>query len=248
VKRAFVVVGVLAVLLPASASAGNLTIRAGGFFPRAEGAGCDSLPDVPQAPLFCGVSDLYTLFGSGDERPPGIAREDWRGFTGGAAYFTKVARNVEVGVSVDGYSRRLDTSYRDYTRPNGSEIRQALRLQIVPMAVALRLVPTSRRARLSPYVEVGADAISYKYEEFGDFIDFGFDDLPVESDAFVSEGFGFGFHAAGGLKIPISTDFSIVGEGRYLWAKDRMGDDFGFSDYEIDLGGWSATIGFNVRF
>jgi hypothetical protein len=234
VNRAWVVLGALALAVPASVSAGNLTIRGGGFFPRAEST------------LFSDISDLYTREGFGDTQPPGIQKSDWRGFTGGIAYFSKVTRNVELGVSVDGYGRRLDTSYRNYTRPDGSEIQQTLRLRTVPIGLSLRFVPTSRRARLAPYVEFGGDAISYKYEEFGDFIDFFDDSRPILADSFVSEGFGFGFHVAGGLKVPINPDFSIVGEGRYLWAKDQMPDDFRNS--EIDLGGWSATVGFNVRF
>jgi hypothetical protein len=241
-----VVWGVFALAVPASASAGNLTIRGGGFFPRADGASCAAPREGPKAPLFCDLTDLYTRVGfGGDEIPPGLEKSDWKGFTGGIAYFSKVSRNVELGVSVDGYSRELDTSYRRYTRPSGDEIQQTLRLTTVPIGFSVRFGPTSRRPRLAPYLEVGADAISYKYEEFGDFIDFFDDELPVLPDSFVSEGFGFGFHVAGGLKVPISHDFSIVGEGRYLWAKDQMEDDF---DNEIDLGGWSATVGFNIRF
>jgi opacity protein-like surface antigen len=231
---AFVVAAVL--FVPAGASAGNLTLRAGGFFPRT------------QSTLFTDISDLYTRVGSGDDPDllPGIEKSDWAGLTGGIAYFSKVAPNVELGVSIDGYGRRLDTSYRNYTRPDGSEVEQTLRLVMVPIGLSLRIVPTSRRARIAPYLEVGADAIHYKYEEFGDFIDFFDDGLPVEGDSFVSEGFGFGFHVAAGLKVPLNPDFSIVGEGRYQRAKRQMADDFRNS--EIDLGGWSATVGINVRF
>jgi len=234
VNRAWVVWGALALAVPASASAGNLTLRVGGFFPSAE------------SNLFADVNELYTRVGSGDEQPPGIEKSDWVGATGGLAYFTKVAPNVELGVSVDGYGRQIDTSYRNYTRPSGSEIEQTLRVRMVPIGLSIRFVSTSRRTRVAPYLEFGGDLISYKYEEFGDFIDFFDDDLPVLDDAFVSEGFGFGFHVAAGLKIPINHDFSIVGEGRYQRAKDQMTDDF--RDYEIDLSGWSATVGFNIRF
>jgi hypothetical protein len=234
VRKAWVVWGALALAVPASASAGNLTIRGGGFFPQAD------------SNLFSDISDLYTREGFGDVQPPGIQRSDWDSFTGGMAYFSKVARNVELGVSVDFYSKEIDTSYRNYTRPDGSEIFQTLRLRTVPVALAIRFVPTGRRTRIAPYVEFGGDAIAYQYEEFGDFIDFFDDDLPVIPDSFISDGWGFGFHVAGGLKVPINPDFSIVGEGRYQWAKDQMDDDF--RNNEIDLSGWSATIGFNVRF
>jgi Outer membrane protein beta-barrel domain len=234
VNRAWAVLAAVVLAVPASVSAGNLTLRGGGFFPRAEST------------LFTDDSDLYTRVGSGDAQPPGIEKSDWVGFSGGIAYFSRVAPNVELGVSIDGYERQIDTSYRNYTRPDSSEILQTLRLRMVPIGLSLRIGPTSRRARLAPYLELGGDAISYKYEEFGDFIDFFDDNLPVVADSFVSEGFGFGFHVAAGLKVPINHDFSIVGEGRYQRAKDQMGDDF--RNHEIDLSGWSATVGFNIRF
>jgi Outer membrane protein beta-barrel domain len=234
VNRAWAVVAAAVLAIPASVSAGNLTLRGGGFFPSAD------------SNLFNDDTDLYTRVGSGDVDPPGIGKSDWKGLTGGIAYFSKISRNVELGISVDGYSRQLDTSYRSYTRPDGSEIEQTLRLRMIPVGVSIRFVPTSRRASVAPYLEFGGDAIAYKYEEFGDFIDFFDDSLPVLSDSFVSEGVGFGFHAAAGLKIPISPDFSLVGEGRFQHAKHQMGDDF--RNNEIDLSGWSATVGFNIRF
>ncbi len=232
-NRAWVVLGALALAVPASA-AGNLTLRAGAFFPRAESS------------IFVDDSLIYTRAGYGDAIPPGLEKSDWVGFTGGVAYFSKIAPNLELGFSIDGYSREFETSYRNYARPDGSEVRQTLRLRMVPLAVALRIGPTGRRAKVAPYLELGGDAISYKYEEFGDFIDFFDDSLPIETDSFVSEGWGFGFHVAAGLKIPINPDFSIVGEGRYQHAKSQMDDDF--SNHKIDLSGWSATVGFNVRF
>lgn len=234
-KRAAAVLAALIASLPASAFAGNLTFRFGGFFPRAE------------SNLFADASEFYTLYtGFGAETPPGLQPSDWNDFTFGAAYFTKVANGIELGVSIDGYNQELDTAYREFVREDDSEIYQTLRLTIVPMSLAVRFTPTSSRKRIAPYLEIGGDAIYYKYEEYGDFIDFFDPSLPVVPDSFYSDGWGFGFHAAAGLKVPVTRDFSIVGEGRYQWAKDDMDDDF--RSNEIDLSGWSATIGFNIRF
>jgi hypothetical protein len=234
VNRAWVLVAAAVLAVPLSASAGDLTLRVGAFLPSVD------------SNLFLDDSDLYTLAGSGDAVPPGLKKSDWIGATGGIAYFAKIAPSVQLGVSVDGYGRRLDTSYRKDTHSDGSEIQQTLRVRMIPVGLSLRIAPTGRRAHLAPYIEVGADAISYKYEEFGDFIDFQDASHPILSDSFVSNGFGFGYHVAAGLKVPITPDFSIVGEGRYQHAKDQMGDDF--HNNEIDLSGWTATVGFNVRF
>jgi hypothetical protein len=219
----------------ASAQAGGLDLRFGGYFPSAD------------SNLFDDDADLYTRGAAfGAATPPGLKDSDWDGFAGGIEYNHKLAHNVEWAVHVDGYGRTLDTSYRHYTRTDGSPILQTLKLEIVPIGASIRIVPTSRRARFAPFLAVGADLVYYKYREFGDFIDFFDPDRPIIADSFRSDGFAPGFHAAGGFRIALGDDFAIVGEGRYLWSKTDMDDDF--RNNRIDLGGISATLGMHIRF
>jgi len=213
------------------ASAANLDLRIGGFFPRASGT------------LFEDDASLYFV----------DPKKDFDGLYGGLEFNMKVAENLELGFSVDGYGEGVDTSYRDYQRPGGGEIFQRLEFGLVPVGVSLRLVPTNRRARIAPYLAVGGDLIFWRYREFGDFIDFGDPDLPIIADAFEANGVQPGLHGAVGVRVRLSRDFSLVGEGRYLWAPlDKMGDDFApnESDFvnEIDLSGFSVTVGLNIRF
>jgi hypothetical protein len=93
---------------------------------------------------------------------------------------------------------------------------------------------------------VGGDLVVYEYKEYGDFIDFFDPELPVIFDSFQSDGVTVGFHATAGLRFYVSDDFAVVGEARYLWAKDDMDDDF--RGNRIDLGGIAATLGVHVRF
>jgi opacity protein-like surface antigen len=210
--------------LPASARAGGLDIRFGGFQPSAN------------SNLFDDDETLYT-----------IRSRNWRGLTGGAEFSSRIARNVEIGFHLDGYERQRDTHYRDFFREeDGSEIRQKLKLDIVPVGVTVRIVPTSRNARIAPYIGAGADAFFWKYEEFGDFVDFGDPDLPVIADSFRSDGVATGFHVAGGLRLFVSDDFAVTGEVRYTVAKANMHDDF--EGNRIDLGGFGATVGMHLRF
>jgi len=219
---AMLALGVLAA--PAPGWASGLEVRLGAFFPRA------------QSNLFDDTSELFT-----------VEDEDWRGLSGGAEYSFGLAEHVEMALSIDGYSRERDTVYRDFVRENGSEIAQTLRLTIVPVGVSLRLLPTSRRQALTPYVTVGGDVFFYRYEEIGDFIDFFSDDLDISADSFESDGAIFGGHAAAGLRVPVGDDFAITGEVRYQFApRKRMGDDF--RNNEIDVSGVSATLGFRLRF
>lgn len=212
-----------------SARASALDLRLGVFAPKAE------------SNLFTDDAELY-----------GTRKRDWRGLTGGAEFNFTVAENVELGLSLDGYSQDIDTFYVDFVNEDGSEILQTLRLRAAPLGVTLRFVPTSRRGSLQPYAAVGGDLFFYKYEEFGDFIDFGDPTRPIIADAFVSEGVIPGVHVAAGLRIPINYDFGITLEGRYQWGSEDLEDDFraqpGQDPLRLSLEGWSATAGLHIKF
>jgi hypothetical protein len=224
-RRAAVVLAlyVLVFALPAAAAAGGLDVRLGANWPSA-----DSI-------LFDDDNELYF-----------VTDGDWVGFTGGAEYSIKLVDNLELGFHVDGYGKHVDTAYRGFTREDGSDIRQTLELDIVPIGVTFRLVPTSRSAKIAPFVGVGGDLVVYEYKEYGDFIDFVDPDLPVIFDSFRSDGVTVGVHATAGVRFAVSDDVAVVGEARYLWAKDDMDDDF--RGNRIDLGGIAATLGVHIRF
>jgi len=221
---AVLTLGLCGALLPAPSRAAGLDLRLGGFFPRANSS------------LFRDDNELYT-----------VSKKDWRGFTGGIEGNFILARNVELGLDFAAYSRSVDTAYRNYETPSGDDIRQTLKLEAYPLGVSVRIVPTSRRASLAPYVAVGGDLVFWRYREVGDFIDFFDPSLPIRADSFESTGVAPGFHVAGGLRVAVNEDISIVGEGRYQFTKEKgMGDDF--PELRLDLSGWSATVGMHVRF
>jgi hypothetical protein len=176
-----------------------------------------------------------------------VDKSDWTGFTGGVEYSGRIARNLELGVHVDGYSRSLDTVYRAYTDETGRDIPQTLKLEIVPVGFTLRFVAGSRRSTIVPYLGVGADLYYWSYEEFGSFIDFDDPDLAIIDDAFYSNGVTGGGHVVAGLRVHLNHDVSMTGEGRYNWAPtDDMEDDF--RSLQVDLSGWSATVGVRIEF
>jgi hypothetical protein len=248
VRRAILSLTLPALLLVGAspAAAGGLDLRIGGFFPRGRDCGIASAQPAEYT-LFQDACELYLVTAS-----------DFDGVYGGIEFNKVLTDYVEVGVHYDYYSRTVDSSYRDYTWDDGSEIRQQLRLRAAPLGVTIRFLPTSKRAKIVPFVGGGIDAIFYKYEEYGDFVCFPpasgscrFD-YDVVPDAFVSESVAFGYHALGGLRVYLNRDFAIVGEGRYQWGKDDMGDDFAANEpglvNRIDLSGWTFTVGLHVRF
>jgi hypothetical protein len=227
-------------LLAVDAGAQGLDLHIGGFVPRMRDCGIPSSRPAEYT-LFQDVCELYV-----------VDPQAFDGVYGGIEYNHVIMKNVEASVHLDGYSETVDTFYRDYERPGGGNIYQSLRLRTAPLGVSLRLVPTSKRAKIAPFVGGGVDAVFYQYEEFGDFIDFFDPDLAIYADHFVDDGVAFGMHAFGGLRVYLNRDFAIVGEGRYQWSGKDMGDDFlpnepGFVN-RIDLSGWTWTVGVHVRF
>lgn len=256
-RRAILTLILPALLLPGAtqADAGGFDLRIGAFAPRGRDCGLYS-GGAGEYTLFMDVCELYVPTGRG------LDDYDWKSefdaTFGGIEYNQVVSDFVEMGLHFDYAAKTVDTTYRDYVWDNGDEIRQQLRLRMAPLGVSVRLLPTARRHRLVPYIGGGVDAIFYKYEEFGDFVCFPpassacrFD-YDVVPDAFVSEGVAFGYHAMGGLRVYLNRDFAVVGEARYQWGKDDMGDDFAPNEpglvNRIDLSGWTATVGLHVRF
>ena len=221
--RAIIIGLGLMLIAPGSTFASGIELRVGGFAPRGH------------SDLFSDVNELY-----------GVRKQDFQGVTGGLEWSFNATDHVELGLSADWYGRTVSSSYRDFERGDGSPIFQDLQLNVVPVGFTVRILPAGRHARVSPYVAAGADVFFYKYEEQGEFIDFFDDDLPVSTDAFVSEGATAGFHVAAGLRVPVSHDVSVTGEVRYQQARTQMNDDF--SQNRIDLSGVSGTVGVRLRF
>ena len=231
-RRATLMLTLLVLTVAASrAGAAGFDARIGGYFPRGDET------------LFQDDRSLYF-----------VEKSDFYGVYGGAEFNQVLMPNVELGISLDGYGRTTDTSYRDYTRPDGSEIRQSLKFSQIPLGVTVRFLPTGKRNKIVPYIGGGVDAIFWNYEEFGDLIDFQSPDCgtdlgcPIIPDHFHSHGTAFGYHALGGVRVYLNRDFAIVGEGRYQWGKDDMGEDFAPGGLTIDVSGATFTLGVHVRF
>ena len=216
-------IGGLAGAIPSEAGASGFEVRVGALRPAANSI------------LFSDDVALYR-----------VQKKDFVGAFGGLEFTKGIARNIELGFSVDGYGSEIPTSYRDYTRPSKREIEQTLRLVTVPVSAIVRLAPGGRYQKLAPYVGAGVSAIFWQYEEFGDFIDFNKRDLPVVADSFKSTGAKIGAVVNAGLRYSINEDFQAVIDFRNFFGKQRMHGDF--APNEIDLSGAALSVGVRLRF
>jgi len=210
-------------ILPQEAKASGFEVRLGGYVPKV-----DSI-------LF---DDSVTLYD--------VEKKDFRGAFGGVEFSKNLSPNLELGLSLDGYGREIPTVYRDFTRPSGREIEQSIRFVVVPASAILRLVPSGRYRTFTPYAGVGVAAMFWQYEEFGDFIDFGTNDLPVVPDSFKSTGATTGLVLNAGLRFALNEDFQLIADYRRFSGKETMGGDF--APNEIDVSGDAFTVGIRLRF
>jgi len=228
VKRTQSVFGALLVggllgLLPGEARAAGLELRVGGFLPKAASI------------LFADSISLYT-----------VQKDDFNGWFGGGEFTTNIHPNIEVGLALEGYAKEVPTVYRDYVRDNGQEIQQTLRFQSIPLSAIVRLLPSGRYRKITPYVGGGFTANFWEYEEWGDFIDFESRDSDVYFDSFKSEGTAWGPMVNAGIRVRVTTDFQITADYRHFWGKEIMDGDF--RGNEIDVSGDAITVGFRLIF
>ena len=100
--------------------------------------------------------------------------------------------------------------YSNLTYPDGSEIRQDLKLRTVPITGIVRFVPTGRHAPIQPYLGIGIAAINWHYSETGDFVDPS--DNTIFSARYVDSGTEVAPLYLGGVRAPMGGGFLVGGE------------------------------------
>jgi hypothetical protein len=172
--------------------------------------------------------------------------DDFRSASLSADWLAPLGDYFEVGAGIGWASRGVPTIYDRFTRPDGTEIEQELKLRTIPMSATLRILPLGRNASVQPYVGGGIGLTNWRYSETGDFIDFTVNGRPIFRDSFVATGTAVGPVAIFGVRVPAGR-FSFGGEIRYQKAEGDL-DENDFLAPKIDLGGfhYAGTIG--IRF
>ena len=188
---------------------------------------------------------------------PDYWRDKRREFTGAADgledvaagfdYLRLVSERLAVLGAVNAFEGSLDQSYLDFVDESGANITHTTSLEIVSFDLGLLWFITHRSAPVVPYIGGGGGIYSWTLEEKGDFIDFGVEPPVIFTDTFDDKGETFGWFALAGLDIPVSDTWTVFVEGKWQWAKDRLGGDFeGFGD--LDLSGPEFRAGFSFAF
>jgi hypothetical protein len=202
---------------PSVASADQLFgVFAGGFFPYGfdSRTGGDVLVENLLPPVDPFVYDI----------------SDFKGFTVGGEYLIGFGDWIEAGVGVSGYSKTVDSFYRDSVHPDRTDILQDIKMSIVG---------------------AGINIYKWKYSESGEFIDYSDESifpLPTFRDTFEDDGVTVGPMFLGGVRAPIGENLMLGGEFRWQGGSGDLDPIHNFTGDKLDLGGFSVGATFHVRF
>ena len=196
-------------------------------------------------------SDIFSF----TSRQLTVDRGDFSGFTIGSDLDFRLSSRFVLGLGAWYASSSTPSEYRDFTDTEDLPIEQTTTFRRLPVTASVKayLTPRGRSighfawipAKVAPYVGAGGGAMWYSFRQNGDFIDDA--TLAVFHDSFKSSGWAPEAHAMAGVDVSLTPRLVLTGEGRYTYAKAKMGEDFvGFD--KIDLSGFAITAGLAIRF
>ena len=201
-------------------------------------------------------SDIFSFFT--DQLT--LEKRDFGGFTYGADLAYAVTPRVEVAFGASYVRSKRVSEFREYVGTDDLPISQTTTFSRLPVTATVKayLNPRGRSigslawvpTRFSPFVGLGAGIVYYDLLQEGEFVEEeeGAEFFEVFYDRFTSSGSSATAHGVVGADFALSPRVGITTQGRYNWANADMNsvDFIGFD--RIDLSGFSATMGFIVRF
>jgi hypothetical protein len=171
-------------------------------------------------------------------------KEDLQGQFYALEYEQFMGRNLSFSVEAGYYTKDHYSFYRDYEYDDGSEIEQNVALQFGSLEVGFKLYPMGHRSKFAPYVGAGGGVYYWKYEQWGDFIDFE-NDTVDEGEYVETSAYSPGFNGKAGFVFRWVRSFGISAEVRYQYLKGNLSSFFeGFE--KLDMSGVSINIGFHL--
>lgn len=170
----------------------------------------------------------------------------------------RISERLDLMAAVGYSGSRTRSEFRDWVDEDDFPIEQTTQFDMVPVTVGIKAYLNERGRQIgslawvpesqtvNPYVGAAAGVTWFRFEQFGDFIDY--ETLDIFPDHFLSEGAAPTVHVLAGLDITLSPRLFFTGEARYGWANAPLDDGnfVGFDD--LDLAGFQASAGIGFRF
>jgi hypothetical protein len=158
--------------------------------------------------------------------------------------------HISLGGNFAYYQGQTTVQELGFFFPDGAPIFRDIRLEIVPLEIALKVLPIGRNQPVIPYFGGGGGIYYWQYEEFGNFIiNRNTNDPRIIQGSAYSDGYDPGWHVEGGVQIPVARSIALQFEAKYWQAKgdlDVTGFDPSFAP--LDLSGSSYSGGISIWF
>ena len=173
-------------------------------------------------------------------------KQDMQGKYYAAEYEHFMGKYLSLSLEGGYYQQEHYSFYRDFEYDDGSSINQNVALEIAGLELGFKIYPLGHRTKFSPYFGAGAGIYHWKYEQWGDFIDFENNEV-LENEYLETSVYTPGFNAKAGFVFRPSLRIGISFEGRYQLIKGELSSFFdGFE--KLDLGGVGFTVGLHLFF
>ncbi len=153
-----------------------------------------------------------------------------------------LSRTSGLAFSTGFYQGDTTRAYREWVDGDGRDVRHMAELDTFDMTVAWVLQPTGTDAPVRPYLGLGGGLVVWELTEEGSFIDFSEPDLPIVYAAYYDDGATLEAVAFAGLEVGMSRNFAFFVEGRYRYADEELGGDFGGAG-TLDLSALEVSAG-----
>jgi hypothetical protein len=264
-KKAMILAGLLVLAAPSFVYSDSFILRMGYFMPKAlTNSSFNEYPD-----------SLWTY----ELQQMSFRKNDYRGPMYGVGYEYFLTKQFSLVLSVDFYRRSFRGFYLDWVGYAFDEgdfafpyelyegefgVFHSYRVSITPLQLSVKVAPLGRRSRFVPYIGGGVGLYFWRASLYGEIVDFAdpyiYDDPDlgeidvypiVPADLRETGRVTVGYHAFGGIQIPIGYRITLDAEARYNIAlgKFREGPEAVFEDFDpFDLGGLVLSGGISIWF
>jgi hypothetical protein len=184
-----------------------------------------------------------------------IDRRDFDSPYFGGDVAVRLTERWDLGVALGFQKTTIDSESRPYVGTDDLPILQTTELRQVPIVVSARYYPLERGRSLgrfawiprtfAPFLGVGVGAVSYRFEQSGEFVDE--QTLDIYFDRFVSDRTGFLTRAAAGMNVSLGKQFLFTMEGRYSFGSAPVSGSYEGYD-RVRLDGLQLIGGLGIRF
>lgn len=172
-----------------------------------------------------------------------FTKEDFSDLYYGVEYENFVGNFLSLSIEGGTFSKTIYSAYSDYVYDDNSPVNQNMFLRISSLELGFKLYPIGFKRVFIPFVGVGAGIYSWRYEQWGDFIDFEY--------GTIQEGYADtvtitpGFNIKGGLILRFRRNIGVSFESKYQYLKGTLSSLFeGFG--KLDLSGLTYSLGINL--